>query len=293
MSLPDSLKLLRILDGQGTREIDVMGGEPLLLPWIPDFAAIASEMGMKVNISTNGSCRNNIARFRDSDTESITIGVSLEGSSEKRHNTITKARNFSLALETIGTLLSFGFDVPVKTVVNRTTAPDIGNIIGLLKRLGIRRYYLIHMDILTTDPAIMSKALSYPEFRFLANSIGEADHEMEILTVSASCFSKDLIGRPARCSGGVNKLSILPDGSVFPCNLFHGSPAFRLGNILHDNFDSIWANSRLDAFRKPAEHPCTDSQCSNRQSCTGGCPAHNYYHYGNLHTRDVRCGTSY
>jgi radical SAM protein with 4Fe4S-binding SPASM domain len=292
MSFPESLRLLQILGDQATGEIDVMGGEPLLLHWMPDFAKTASERGMKVNISTNGSCRRSIVQFEDSDREKITIGVSLEGSSEKRHNAITGSGHFSLAMDTIETILALDLNFVVKTVVSRTTAPDIPNIIALLRTLGIRRYYLIHMDVLTREPAIMKEALSYPDFKIFCDQIQDTNRDMEIFTVSASCFTRELIGRPARCSGGVNKLSILPDGSVFPCNLFHGLSEFYLGNILQDDFASLWANSRLDIFREPPEHVCDNNLCVNRTSCTGGCPAHNHYHHGEFHSRDVRCDSS-
>ncbi|MEJ2696091.1 MAG: radical SAM protein [Candidatus Sulfobium sp.] len=290
LSLPDAMRLLRILEDQGAEEIDVMGGEPLLLPWIPFFAQKASERGMKVNISTNGSFPASMARFKDS--QNVTIGVSLEGSSEERHNTITASSHFSLAMDTIDKLISLGLDLAVKTVVSRTIAPDIPKITGLLRSLGIRRYHLIHMDILTGLPAIMKEALSYPRFSIFCDHIRDMNSDMEILTVSASCFTKELIGYPVRCSGGVNKLSILPDGSVFPCNLFHGFPDFLLGNILQDDFALLWTNPRLDTFRDAGARSCNDRFCTNRNSCTGGCPAHNRYHYGNLGGRDVRCRLS-
>lgn len=247
---------------------------------------------MRINISTNGSCPAKIAAFEHLDRDKITIGVSLEGSTEERHNRVTGASHFELALNSIRTLRSLGLNFTVKTVVSRTTAPDITDIAGLLRTLGVGCYHLIHMDILTGDPSIMKEAFSYPEFMVFCDHIRDRNPDMEIFTVSASCFKKELIGRPALCQGGVNKLSILPDGSVFPCNLFHRFSEFRLGNILQDNFASIWTNQRLNAFRDPPARGCNDGLCPNRASCTGGCPAHGFYHNGNLHGRDVRCTLS-
>lgn len=288
LSYRNSLKLLQILGDQGTDEIDVMGGEPLLLPWMPDFAKAASEKGIKVNISTNGSRPNNIIQFKECDRQKVTIGVSLEGSSERRHNAITRSSHFSLTMKTIHTLLSLDLNFVIKTVLSRSTLPDIVNIIGLLRSLGIKRYYLIHMDILTGDQAMIKEALSYADFKSFCDCMRQTNRDMEILTVSASCFSKELIGHAARCSGGVNKLSVLPNGAVFPCNLFHSFPEFCLGNILQDEFASIWDNSRLGAFREPPGDTC-DKVCINKDSCTGGCPAHGRYHGGYFDGRDVRC----
>ena len=49
--------------------------------------------------------------------------------------------------------------------------------------------------------------------------------------VAASGFYK--YGREAcgRCDAGIEKIAVMPDGSVFPCNLFAGFKEFRLGNI--------------------------------------------------------------
>lgn len=292
LSFRESLELLHILADQGTGEIDIMGGEPMLMSWMPGFAKKAGEMGFKVNISTNGSRPERIVRLEEGDSERITVGLSLEGSTEKKHNAITGSSHFSLAMDTIDTILSLGLDMAVKTVVSRTTMPDIPNIIRLLREMGVRRYYLIHMDVLTRKRAMMKESLSYPEFSFFHNKMRDENRDMEISDVSASCFTKELIGSHARCSGGVNKLSILPDGSAFPCNLFHRFPEFCVGNILHGDFSSLWSNARLDIFRKPPGLVCSDIACTNRNSCTGGCPAHIYHHYGRLSGCDVRCESS-
>ena len=37
----------------------------------------------------------------------------------------------------------------------------------------------------------------------------------------------------------------MPDGSVYPCNLFFGRKEFFLGNILHDPFEAIWRSQAL------------------------------------------------
>src|SRR4030065_523691 len=52
-----------------------------------------------------------------------------------------------------------------------------------------------------------------------------------------------------RCPAGTTKLTVMPDGTVYPCYLFARHDNFRLGNILVDDFVKIWKNSILDFFR--------------------------------------------
>ncbi len=112
---------------------------------------------------------------------------------------------------------------------------------------------------------------------------------MEVHRVNASCFDKNSLPPGARCAGGVRKLSIMPDGTVFPCNLFHDCKGFEAGNIFRDRFSDIWEHPVLGLFRGHKKNSCNISDCNNLTSCTGGCPAHGYYHYGNTEMPDIRC----
>jgi radical SAM protein with 4Fe4S-binding SPASM domain len=168
--------------------------------------------------------------------------------------------------------------------------PDIQSIIHLLNKLGVKRYYLIHMDLLTKAYSSQQSVISYPEFQdfYYATSAGE-NGNLNIYKVNASCFEKQTLHEGVRCAGGVRKLSVMPDGSVYPCNLFQHDPEFNLGNIFTDSFSEIWTDPRLDYFRTFRENSCRLKSCSNHLSCTGGCPAHGYIHDRELQGTDIRC----
>jgi radical SAM protein with 4Fe4S-binding SPASM domain len=77
----------------------------------------------------------------------------------------------------------------------------------------------------------------------------------------------------------------MPDGSVFPCNLFAGFEEFRLGNIFLDRIEKIWNNPILKPFRTPHKNACGRDDCSHSANCGGGCPAHSYFFYGTINAR--------
>ena len=253
LSYSRALVLLDILEANGIREIDIMGGEPLILPWMPDFVANAIKKQLTVNISTNGADTKAISGFRHIDPDRCSIGISLQGSNAELHNSITHSSHFAAAVRSIQWLVSCGLDPIVKTVLTRRNAHDIQQIVTLLKGLGVKKYYLIHMDLMSRDESLKEDASGFVGFEWYYRKTKKANPDMGVFKVHASCFSRKLISAGVRCAGGVRKLSILPDGSVFPCNLFHGFDEFNLGNIFKDDFSVIWNNPVLERFRKYRE----------------------------------------
>ncbi len=289
MTWDNACRLLEILSENSVRELDIMGGEPFLLHWMPEFVGRAVKKGLTVNLSTNGSVPDITGRFRDFSRRNFTVGLSLEGSTEERHRTLTRAVHFSGVLRNITELLSAGFNTVVKTVVNRETMADIQDIVYLLKKIGVRRYYLLHMDLLSGTDSSRFSALSYPTFLSFYEKIRDANPDMSILKVNASCFEKDTLPSGVRCAAGVRKLAVMPDGAVYPCNLFHNMESFRLSNIFEADLTTIWDDPRLDIFRNAAQNSCEAGDCANRTSCTGGCPAHAYFNGGDSSAGDLRC----
>lgn len=289
LSYGNALQLLSILSDFGIKAIDIMGGEPFLLQWMPDFIETALNKTFMVNISTNGSITNMMQRFKGIDHQKFNIGVSLEGSNENNHNRLTNSSNFNKAVECIKGLVCLNLNPIVKTVVVKSSTKDIQKIIDLLIDIGVRRYYLIHMDLLSKDLSAMKESLSYVEFLEFYKSIKTANPVIDIHHVNASCFHNKSLPSDIRCAGGVLKLSIMPDGSVLPCNLFQPFKEFILGNIFKDDFNDIWMNPKLDLFRYHKANRCDIESCPNKSACTGGCPAHGFYHYGNPDLPDIRC----
>ena len=105
----------------------------------------------------------------------------------------------------------------------------------------------------------------------------------------ASCFEKASLPAGARCAGGAKKLAVMPDGSAYPCNLLAHFPEFRLGNILRADLSTILSHPALEILRKCAGNTCGDMSCVNCTACTGGCPAHNLMHRGDINGQDIRC----
>ena len=288
MNNSDALALCDILQKIGTSEIDILGGEPLLIPWITDFVAHAIGAGLSINISTNGSLPDVVYKLAHIKTRALHIGFSLLGF-EKTHNRLTTSKNFSKAIEGIKAVQASGKHPVVKSTLTRENSHEIHDLVLYLSELGIRKYYLLHEDLLGRNKKV--PFFSFPQFwQFYTNlkTIMEGVIEIDFVAASGFCTSGNRLR--GRCNGGLTKLAVMPDGSAFPCNLLAGFKNFCLGNILNDDIEKIWENSILEFFRDTNhKNNCKNHQCIHYLTCRGGCPAHSYSFYGSADRVDPRC----
>lgn len=289
LSYERALDLLQILSEDNIGEIDVMGGEPLLVPWMPAFVHEAIRKQFRINISSNGSLSGVVEKIGHIRSDRFTMGISLEGSSEESHNNVTRSDHFSQAVENIKKLVALEADPVVKTVITKRSLNDIQDIINLVRNFGVKRYYLLHMDLLSKNASLSKETLSYPEFIMFFQKMRDKNSDMQIGCVHASCFQAETLPSDRRCTGGLRKMSVLPDGSVFPCNLLHGFEQFYLGNIFRDNFPSFWRHPGINPLKTHGKKGCHRIGCDHYAHCSGGCPAHCLYHFGTTQGMDIRC----
>ena len=177
-------------------------------------------------------------------------------------------------------MIEKGKDPIVKSTLTRANAKEIRPLVKYLRDLGIKRYYLLYEDSIgRTDH---SSCLSYPEFMSFYTAVQNDLKPFHIGFVAASGFYKYGAKARGRCDAGIEKIAVMPDGSVFPCNLFAGFEEFRLGNIFLDGIEKIWNNPILSQFRTSHETACRRDDCHHSTNCGGGCPAHSYFFYGTI-----------
>ena len=269
-------------------EIDVLGGEPLLIPWMVDFVQRAADANIIVNISTNGGLTGAIERLAEINADSANVGFSVLGFA-KTHNLLTRSDNFSRAVTGIKRLIATGKPPVVKSVLTKGNEREMHDLISFFADMGVQQYYLLHEDIVGRPADTACR--SFPEFFVsYAGLKSELSGHLDIGFVAASCFYKYGAQKRGRCDAGITKLAVMPDGSVFPCNLLTGHSEFHIGNIFHDDREMIWNNPVLQYFRDyNAKNPCNIIGCSHHTTCTGGCPAHSYSFFHTLDAADPRC----
>lgn len=267
ITLGDFKKLADKLTSLNIKTIDIIGGEPTLHRDIISMIEYAQDKGISLNISSNGTdaalLKEIINTFKD-----ITVGVSV--------NDLT-------ALERLKDFIKL-YRPAAKTVfLNNPNAELFKEIISA----NPSKFYMLYPDAMIKKD--LESTVRFPEFlaflkKFDSPLIG---------AIYCSGFIPDSENYPqlakTRCAAGTVKLGIMPDGSVYPCNLFFGVKEFRLGNLLYDRFETIWGHKLLDFFRTFGSNTCPVHNCILQDRCHGGCPAHSLIHSGSLGSPEPRC----
>jgi radical SAM protein with 4Fe4S-binding SPASM domain len=268
-------RLADILAGEGIEEIDILGGEPTLHNDLISLIGIACEKGLRVSMSTNGSDIQSLISLSEIfDRSRLTIGLSLND----KPIDDAMASYIQVHKPLLKSVCASDRFLP-ESAASFLDMPDI-------------RYYTIFMDALHSSD--LRKCLSFPQFyRELQDLRGK--HE-NVEGVYCSCFLPDIDNYPllerVRCPAGTTKLSVMPDGSAYPCYLLFRRPEFKLGNILIDNLDQILKNPVLAFFREFKKNECLNSACEHFSRCRGGCPAVSLMLSNDLHAPDPRCRQS-
>ncbi len=268
MPLADFRLMLGTLKTAGARAIDIMGGEPTLHPGIETMIGEAEEAGFLVNISSNGTDLPGLERIIANNGRT-TVGISVNDRED---------------LERVGEFIVQHHPL-VKTVFRKDL--DLALIEDILA-VRPKRFFLLYRDAMHASG--IGQAMAFAGFlAFVRERFGDDTAG----TVFCSGFLPDTGTYPelahVRCPAGTTKLGVMPDGSVYPCNLFFGRKDFLLGNILTDPFSEIWGHPRLTFFRKFERNACPRSACELHSRCHGGCPAHGFIHQGDLSAPDPRC----
>ncbi len=268
MPLEKFRTLLGRLKNIGVTTIDIIGGEPTLHKDILAIIREAEQNGFTVNLSSNGSNVETLAHILES-AEKTTVGISINDRATLSHldKFITKHKPL------------------VKTVFDASMDRRLVEEIPALKPM---KFYLLYRDAMGANDL----AGTQPFFRFLSQTREKFD-PLVVDTVFCSGFLPETRDYPelsnVRCPAGTMKLGVMPDGAVYPCNLFFGRPEFRLGDILSDPFDAIWKNPLLGFFRRFTGNTCPRNSCLLHDTCHGGCPAHSLIHSGSLSAPEPRC----
>lgn len=266
-------RILDVLAAAGVDTVDLLGGEPTLHPQLPELLASLGERGMRTTLSTGGS--GDLALLERGGepraARGVRVGVSVNASTVS-----ARLREFIARRSPM-----------VKSVCTRDwrVTPVVEEH---LRRPGAE-FFLLFMD--ATAPEDLNATVSFPEYAARLRAVQRA--HPGVRGVYCAGFVDDPEDEPlpaaVRCPAGTAKLSILPDGSVYPCYLLFRRPEFRLGNLLTDTFEEIWAHPALEFFRTARENACTRRECAFHGECRGGCPAVSLLVAGDLAAADPRC----
>ncbi len=268
--------LRRIYRDAEVPSVSFTGGEPTLRADLSELIRYAKELGMWVNLITNGTRieRESAEALADAGLDSAQ--VSLEGVSAAVHERVTMIpQSFALTVAAVQHLKESGIPVHTNTTVNRDNLHECARMPAFVKHELGNKKFSMNLVVPTGSAALNERlVVRYSEVgpHLTAIAAESRRHGVEFMWYSPTpmCMFNPVangLGNKG-CSACDGLLSVGANGDVLPCASYDES----LGNILQQDVREIWATRRAEYFRdKALAHPGCRT-CEHFAVCNGACP---------------------
>ena len=298
----EKLTATRRLKELGIRSIDLLGGEPLIVPEFVDILRETINLSFRdIVIQTNGtidfsailSITQNIMNQKKIPSK-LSVNVSLEDWNEKNNNHIRRfmpppkhpGNHYERAIATILQYNQTGIDTWVRTTIFKDN--DVENII---KELVIpERLSFIGVRFLPAGRGLSKDPLMQPPgkkrlrelYSFINNLTLTTGRDASLNDVPYYIFNRNYFNQYKNiwekqggiCQAGTALVSVDSAGDVFPCQVWQGANKFKLGNVFDfespEQLNKVAKEVFLDKIREIEVRPdCVN--CKWFRWCGGGC----------------------
>ena len=218
------------------------------------------------------------------------VQLSLEGTVAETNDNIRGQGSFESTIKTIRLLKKAGVAVSVMSTIFKSNFKEIIPLINLLEEEGVDTFALERFIPEGQGSRMANGILSPQEIKEVFHAVWEAGRQARGIRVLmyrplfGILDAKDpTVG--AMCSVGTNALTIMHDGTIYPCRRL----PIPLGNILVDSLYKIWYDSPvLWNIRNPANLKGKCRNCEYIPICRG-CRAVAFAKTGDYLAEDSQC----
>jgi MoaA/NifB/PqqE/SkfB family radical SAM enzyme len=135
----------------GTRKLHISGGEPMLRPQVPEFVELASSLGVKVTMTTNGTLVDKARAKRLVEAGLRGVNISIDSPIRKMHEKIRGVEGaFKATRRAVELFQRYRhkgkLTIRINTVVSRTNYTTLETLPDLAHELGADGINLIPVD---------------------------------------------------------------------------------------------------------------------------------------------------
>ncbi|MBL6988311.1 MAG: radical SAM protein [Bacteriovoracaceae bacterium] len=284
--------IYKIFHDSQVPSISFTGGEPTLLTELPELITFAKNLGMRVNLITNGTLltRELAQRYHESGLDSAQ--VSLEATYTRLHDKITGVnKSFLRSLAGIKHLVKADIHTHTNTTLSSHNVDNCLEMPGFVKNvLGLERFSMNMMIPVGTATKDTELTVKYSEIGQYIDIIKQnaKDVGVEFMWYSPvpMCIYNTISNNLGNkgCSACDGLLSIACNGDVLPCSSYPEP----VGNILHKDFSEVWEGAVATKIRKKQLAPEVCLECEKFSMCHGSCPLYwDKIGTDELHTQNV------
>ncbi|MDL1957624.1 MAG: radical SAM protein [Candidatus Desulfofervidus auxilii] len=265
----------------GSNLLFILGGEPLLYPWLDEIIDYAYELRYYIVITTNGVWEVNILKKIDSKKVRY-LSFSLDGSSPKIHDMIRGKGTYEKCVKNMKIAQDMGFNIRIVSTISGFNLKDGENILNIATKMNIS---LVDYHIFSVE----ERGRNYTSWDIAAKKWIEfckrleenplVSTGIEVYYPPTYCTPEDFeiyLERGYRgCLGkNIDRVSLFPDGSAYICSLFYDTKLnFGIFNESRLNLNRSCLPNELELFWS-LPNGCI--KCEYKNVCSGGCPAARY-----------------
>lgn len=275
LSCEEWKRVLEKLWALGVPHVCFTGGEATLSPHLVELVEKAEDIGMITGLLTNG-CK---LLERDFVRKLVAAGldhvqITIESHDEKIHDEMVGMPGaFKKTVEGIKNAIAEDIYLVTNTTISTKNEGGIEETVRFLNELGVRQFAM--NSLIYTGKA--------PD-----SGIGIEETDLDAILAAVVNVAQDLGMRfiwytPTRycelnpttfdlglkrCTAAEYNVCIEPDGQVIPCQSYY-QPA---GNILQEDWDTIWNHPLFLKIRNRSEIPELCIECPDLDVCGAGCP---------------------
>ena len=258
----------------GIPHVVFTGGEATLYPDLAGLIQHAEEVGLVTGLLTNG------IKLADKDylQQLVEVGldhiqITLESHDEEIHNRMVGADVWKETVQGIENAVATDVYTITNTTLTTLNAPHIEGTIDFLAEVGIEAFACNSLIYTGKGP---SSGIGIPEEELEALMVRVRDKArskgMRLIwyTPTQYCeFHPVQLELGAKfCTAAKYNMCVEPNGDVIACQSYYSS----LGNILKDDWESIWNHSTAVSIRNRDWVMEKCHTCDELPLCGGGCP---------------------
>ncbi|MCP4231402.1 MAG: radical SAM protein [bacterium] len=259
----------------GIPHITFTGGEPTESPYLVELVEYAEEIGIITGLLTNGrklADQAFVDKLADAGLDHVQI--TIESVDSAIHDDMVGVPGaFEQTVEGIKKIIASPMYLVTNTTLTKKNADGVEELVAFLAGLGVD-HVAANGVIYSGEALDIDFSLTEIELQPIVTRMREAclEHSAKFTwyTPTEYCHFNpiELDLGAKQCTAAKYNMCVEPDGSVLPCQSYYES----LGNILTDDWESIYNHDLANYIRNHEYVMDKCDGCPDLEICGAGCP---------------------
>jgi radical SAM protein with 4Fe4S-binding SPASM domain len=254
--------------------LTVSGGEPFLHPDFHNILSSIAGKSLKVTILSNGTLITN-DHMLYLKAENVTISISLDGTEPKYHDPLRGHGTHSKVMDSLRLISKNDLRFYISTTISQLNIMNVEGMVKLAISLGAQSIQFGKVERIGRGSKLDKIALSIMQLKYLDREIKRLKLEYKNLVEIGYKEDEWLSLTPGQrsaevyCTAGTSRITIAPNGDVYPCVLCFGDPRYLVGTVRENSVQDLWVHGQWERARTkvPLSKLSVCSKCGVSSRC--------------------------